>query len=70
MHLYDTIKDDAARQFCQKQLKMDNSKWDISAVNRIEVYGTDFNDPGDDYCEYRVIDNNNKVIAVKREMGY
>lgn len=70
MHLYDTLKGETARQFCEAQLKMDNADWDICAINRVEVYGTELDDPGEDYCEYRVIDCNGKVMAVRREMGY
>lgn len=70
MHLYDTIKGENARQYCETFLKLDPKKYDLTAVNRIEVFGTDIDDPGDDYCEYRVIDSNDKVMAVKRERGY
>jgi hypothetical protein len=36
----------------------------------VEVVGTDIDDPGDDYCEFRVIDHKEKNMAVRREMGY
>jgi len=70
MYLYDTIKGENGRQFCETTLKMDAAEFDLDAVNRVEVYGTDINDPGEDYCEFRVIDCHNKVMAVRREMGY
>lgn len=70
MHLYDTINGEAARQYCEQMLKMDPAEWDIDAVNRIEVYGTDIDDDAPDYCEYRVIDCHNKTITVRRELGY
>jgi hypothetical protein len=70
MHLYDMIKGETVRNFCETTLKMNPSEWDLDSVNRIEVFGTDLNDPGDDYCEYRVFDCHNKVMAVRREMGY
>lgn len=70
MHLYDTLRGETARQFCETTLKMDPAEWDIDSVNRVEVYGTDIDDPGEDYCEYRVIDCKDKVLAVRREMGY
>lgn len=70
MYLHDTLKAEAARQFCQTNLKMDPQKWNLDSVNRVEIFGTDLNDPGEDYCEFRVIDNSDKVIAVRREMGY
>jgi len=70
MHLYDTITGENARQYCQTVLKLDPANLDIAAVNRIEVFGTDLEDPGEDYCEYRIIDCHNKVMAVRRELGY
>jgi len=70
MHLYDTIKGENARQYCETMLKMDPAEWDLDAVNRIEVFGTDLEDDGADYCEYRVIDSQNKLMTVRREMGY
>ena len=70
MHLYDTIKGDNAREYCKTFLKLNPEKYDLTAVNRIEVFGTDIDDPGEDYCEYRVIDSNEKVMAIKRERGY
>ena len=70
MYLYDTLKGEAARKYCEDSLKLDPSRFDLDSVNRIEVYGTDLDDPGEDYCEFRVIDCRDKVIAVRREMGY
>lgn len=70
MHLYDTLKGETARLYCETSLKMDPAVFDLDAVNRIEIFGTDINDPGEDYCEYRVIDCHNKLMAVRREAGY
>jgi len=70
MHLYDTIKGEAAWTYCESTLRMDPAEFDLDAVNRIEVFGTDLQDHGADYCEYRVIDCQGKVMAVRREAGY
>lgn len=70
MHLHSTLKGENAVKFCQEMLKMDPAEFDLDAVNRVEVYGTDIDDPGEDYCEYRVIDCKEKTVAVRREMGY
>jgi hypothetical protein len=70
MYLYDTLKGEIARQYCQTNLQMDPAEWDLDAVNRIEIFGTSLKDDGPDYCEYRVIDCQDKVMAVKRETGY
>jgi len=70
MHLYETKKGEAAVKFCEETLKLDPAQFDLDAVNRVEVFGTDIDDPGEDYCEFRVIDCKEKVMAVRREMGY
>ncbi len=57
-------------QRCRETLKLDPAQFDLDAVNRVEVFGTDIDDPGEDYCEFRVIDCKEKVMAVRREMGY
>ena len=56
MYLHDTLKGENGRQFCEQTLKLDPAEFDLDAVNRVEVYGTDLSDPGEDYCEFRVID--------------
>lgn len=70
MHLYDTLKGEKAVEFCQTTLKMDMAEYDLDAVNRVEIHATDIDDPGDDYCEFRVYDCNNKLMARRREPGY
>jgi hypothetical protein len=70
MYLHSTIRGEVGRQFCETTLKLDPAVFDICSVNRVEVYGTGIDDPGEDYCEFRVIDCTEKTIAVRREMGY
>ncbi|MFN8658750.1 MAG: hypothetical protein U0105_20615 [Candidatus Obscuribacterales bacterium] len=70
MYLVDIIRGENARRFCEDSLQMDGADYDIDAVNRVEVFGTSLDDAGDDYCEYRVIDCREKVVAVRREQGY
>lgn len=70
MHIYETIKGENAAKFCEEKLKLDPAQFDLASVARVEVYGTDIDDPGEDYCEFRVIDLKEKVLAVRREMGY
>lgn len=70
MHLYETVKGEEARQLCENILKMDHAEHDIDAIGRVEVYGTDLDDEGADYCEYRVYDCRNELVAVRRELGY
>ena len=70
MYLYETIAGENARSFCETTLKMNPAEFDLAAVNRVEVFGTSIDDPGEDYCEYRVIDCHDKVMVVRREAGY
>jgi hypothetical protein len=70
MHLYDTVKGEEASRLCENILKMNNANHDIDAINRVEVFGTDLDDKGQDYCEYRVYDCRNELVAVRRELGY
>lgn len=70
MHVYDTLKGEIARKYCETTLQMDPAEWDLDAVNRIEIFGTDLQDHCPDYCEYRVIDCHGKLMTVKREIGY
>lgn len=70
MHIYETIQGESAVKFCEEKLKLDPTKFDLATVDRVEVYGTDIDDPGEDYCEFRVIDSKEKTLAVRREMGY
>lgn len=49
---------------------MNASEYDLGAIDRVEVFGTDIDDEGPDFCEFRVIDCNDKVMAVRRELGY
>lgn len=70
MRLFDTIKGENARQFCETVLKMNPAEYDLDAVNRVEVFGTDLDDPGEDYCKYVVCDCRNQVMTVRCEKGY
>ena len=36
----------------------------------METWGTSFNDPGDDFTEFRVFDANNQRITTGRVSGY
>jgi hypothetical protein len=39
-------------------------------VERVEFWGTSFNDPGEDYCEFRLFDAQGAQIAKARVEGY
>jgi hypothetical protein len=36
----------------------------------MEVWGTSFDDPGPDYCDFRLKDQDGNVLACKRVNGY
>lgn len=39
-------------------------------VEKLEVWGSTFKDPGGDYCEYKAYDANNTLLANERVQGY
>lgn len=39
-------------------------------VERIEVWGSSFTDPGPDYCEFRMMDVAGKVLSTHRMEGF
>jgi hypothetical protein len=41
-----------------------------ATVRTLEVWRSSFNDPGDDWCEYRALDRDGKLIARRRTEGY
>lgn len=41
----------------------------INQADKLEVWGSSFNDPGDDFCEFRLM-KNNKIIFSKRVDGF
>lgn len=70
MRLFDTIKGESARSFCETVLRMDPAEFDLDAVNRVEVHCTDIQDDEDDYSKYVVYDCLDQVMTVRRELGY
>jgi hypothetical protein len=43
---------------------------DIEQMERLEVWCSSFSDAGDDWTEFRMINNKNEEIAKKRVDGY
>jgi hypothetical protein len=41
-----------------------------ATVRTLELWGSSFNDPGKDWCEYRALDADGKLIAKRRSEGY
>lgn len=42
----------------------------VSKTETLEVHGSEINDPGPDYCEFRAIDAEGTIIGTKRVNGY
>ena len=43
---------------------------DLEGAVRMEVWGTKFDNPGPDYCEFRLFDADGAQIASRRVDGY
>jgi hypothetical protein len=39
-------------------------------IHRLEVWASDFKEPGDDYCEFRAFDEGGRLLATRRVGGY
>jgi hypothetical protein len=70
MKLHSTLDPEQAKFVFQTVLKVPADEINFDEVSRVEVHGTDIDDPGEDYCEYRVFDLHDQLVKVKREMGY
>lgn len=66
MMLYNVVMGEAARNFCQKQLGMHIGDYDVDAFARVEIYGLGLSEVGPDYCEFRVYDCHDKLVALRR----
>lgn len=42
----------------------------VAQTARLEVWGTNFSDPGPDYCQFRVFDATGKQCGVRNVDGY
>ena len=42
----------------------------VTKTETLEVHGSEINDPGPDYCEFRAIDASGNIIGTKRVNGY
>lgn len=70
MKLHSTLDPQQAKDVFKNFLKVQEGEINFDEVSRVEVHGTDIDDPGEDYCEYRVFDLHKQLVKVKREMGY
>ena len=42
----------------------------VAKTKTLEVHGSEFSDPGPDYCEFRAFDAQGNLIGSKRVDGY
>jgi hypothetical protein len=70
MKLDSTIETKQQIDLCLMAAAINLGPIDKEQIAKIEVYGTDLEDPGQDYCEYRFFDKENKLLGSRREMGY
>ena len=42
----------------------------VGRVEKLEVVGSSFDDPGADWCEFRAYDADGQLITSRRVMGY
>jgi hypothetical protein len=69
MHLVETVKD--RDQMCEKPPFGAGFPRELAEkADHMEWWGSSFDDPGDDYNEYKLVGANGQVIATKRVAGY
>lgn len=42
----------------------------VKLTSKIEVYGSDFDEPGPDYCLFRVFNESGQTVGERRVNGY
>ena len=42
----------------------------VAKTEVLEVHGSEFSDPGPDYCEFRAFDAQGNLVGTKRVNGY
>lgn len=69
MYLVETVAKDDIRgnQFVEMFVTFSDEQ--IEMADRLEVWGTNFNEGTEDYCEYRLM-NGDTVIVNRRVAGY
>ena len=69
MHLVNTVKKDDILSDPLITMFAVPPKDKVEESDRLEVWGSDFDDEGDDYCEYRLM-NGTEVVWQRRIAGY
>ncbi len=74
MYLIETIKGGVDRvknaAMCPPPFGPGFQEEEVKKAVEMRVYGSSFNDPGGDFCEYRLYDVNGVFYARRRRSGY
>ena len=70
MKLDSTIETKQQIDLCLMAAAINLGSIEKEQIVKIEIYGTDLEDAGEDFCEYRFFDKENKLLGSRREMGY
>lgn len=66
MYLYQKMNGQQAFEFCEERLEKFAKDFNLSAVSRVEIYTGSISEDGDDFCEIRVFDAKDGVLAWTR----
>jgi len=71
MHHINTFTDEKSiRKNAFGPFTPDFPKDEIEKAAKLEIWGSDFDEPGGDYCEFRLIDKEGVQISAARVPGY
>jgi hypothetical protein len=63
MYLVDTIAKDRIQSDPMVTMFVRFSDEDVAKADRLEIWGTSFNEGGSDYCDYRLMDGDTVVVS-------
>lgn len=66
MYLYQKMNGTAAFEFCEARSDKFAKDFNLSAVARVEIYSASTHEDGEDFCEIRVFDSKDEVLAWTR----
>ena len=71
MHLLEIITDKARMQ--PSPMPLDGKGFtpaEVESAALMEIYGSDYSEPGPDYCVFVLVDSSGRKIAERRIAGY
>jgi len=70
MHLLEIVRDKALMQPPPRRTENSFTPEEVDRAARLEIYGSDFSEPGTDYCLFILKDAAGREIAQRRIAGY